>query len=86
MAKTNEEYQQELAQAFVRAGEKQFMIRAYKDMLTKEANELNTLNQKIEALQKSYRTFLSTNVPSIAPKEAVEAVKEQDAVVPTESA
>lgn len=90
MAKTNEEFQQELAQLFVRAGEAQFMSRMYKVMIQAENDKLNGLNQKIENLQKQYRTFLSQTVPSITPKPAeatasvVEASSEQAS--PPESA
>lgn len=78
MAKTNEEYQQELAQLFVRAGEAQFMVRAVKNMVSDESDKLNNLNQKIENAQKAYRAFLAQNVPTIVP-EAPQATVDNEA-------
>lgn len=80
MAKTQEDFQQELAQLFVRAGETQFMVKAYKDAITSEHDKLNNLNQKIETLQKAFRTYLSTKaavIPTEAPKEVADVQPDQ---------
>lgn len=82
MAKTNEEFQQELAQLFVRAGEAQFMSRALKKMIEDENNKLNNLNQQIEKLQKDYRTALSTGAVkpmSIVPPQQAEVANVPEA-------
>lgn len=92
MAKTNEQYQQELAQLFIRSGETQFMVRMYRRAIEEENNKLNTINQKIENLQKAYRTFLAQSgitAPVPAPEVAEQPEQSQegaaDATPPTEA-
>lgn len=83
MAKTSEDYQRELAELFCRSGETQFMVRAFRQGIENENNKLNNINQKIETVQKAYRTFLS-NPPSASPqqeetsKEEVNNVSSED--------
>ena len=72
MAKTQEEFQQEIAQLLVQAGEAQFMLRMFRKTIEEKNSELNTLNQKIEKVQKDFRTFLSQVPQQKAPEAAPE--------------
>jgi hypothetical protein len=66
MAKTQQDYQQEMAQLFCKAGEKQFMKVVYKRGLEDINNEINMINQEIENLQKAYRTFMARSTAAVA--------------------
>jgi peptidoglycan hydrolase CwlO-like protein len=54
MPKTTEDYQRDLYQLFAQAGEKQYIIRGVRGTLDATNSDLNTLNQKIETLQKAF--------------------------------
>ncbi len=59
MPTTIEDFQRELYQLFAQAGEKQYMIKAFRKQIEEQNNELNTINQKIERTQVAFRALVA---------------------------
>lgn len=66
MPKTTEDYQRELYQLFAQAGEKQYIIRGVRGTLDATSSDLNTLNQKIETVQKAFASHYKAEQASNA--------------------
>jgi hypothetical protein len=81
MPNTQQEYQQELSNLFVQAGYKQYMLKAIKEQLSQENDALNTLNQKIEKMDKAFKIFMLQQQQAPAP--AVTAQPEAPQAEPT---
>jgi chromosome segregation ATPase len=83
MPSTQEEFQKQLSQLFVQAGYKQYVLRGIKEQLSSENDALNTLNQKIEKMDKAFKIFmLQQNSPAPQATEQPEATQTEPANAP----
>jgi hypothetical protein len=68
MAKSTEDFQRELYQLMAQLGELELMINAFKRELSSKHSQKNTVIQKVETLQKSFKAHLDNQpAPSPAP-------------------